>query len=745
MKRFIHVLAVMFLAWPCFAGQAPGPTTWVAPTGAGQGGDQGILPELLKEMAEKKPVQSREGIGPVGAAQASLCPICSQPLYKHSEPGFLCVPPDKKLLEIKTTPVLCPVCQAQFEGALPGNVNDKAGRDRDFCAHSVGKYSVHSSVWICPDCGYAALIPQDQKAEGFALGLDGKALDQASKDFVREKLSEPMRKRMIKQAGLKEDNPPAELLQFSKYVSQTQIPDWMKYDHALQLYERLKAPHTLMAKLYLEGAHACRREVYGEISAPYLDQMLLESLSKAIDRTNRWVRSECLARRREQHDPVIDPTKAETDPRLLAQAVARIIQVGDQAVAQRKLVSAGNEQTYFTNADMFVLHLLEAGVLDRMGKPEEAGQALGKAISYVPERPVMVLEDKKLEERVVRQLKLLRGVVEDRQMCLDREKDYLLKAALRDMAAIRHNEIKFKECKRFDPKAVESKDWDAAPTSYLLGELLRRGEDAGAAAAWFAAAERIIEKDLQLVEAAEKAAPPVVVPPALLGGKEPLLSPFERERERLLILRFWNKEQRALLTGAKEANAATKAVIAQVLQAVGLAAEEGTTGVPPVRAEHGQDASFTGGTTGVPPVQEKRGQEARGTDRSGTAFQAVKDHGQDARGTGETAAAAAGGMIKTREQLYKLYYAAILRYRNDHKANPPALKDLVTSGYVKAEDSNLDGDGKLLCPETQERLTYMRNWEPGDKTAPVLFPRKLASKTLFADGEVREGLAGRKD
>jgi len=178
---------------------------------------------------------------------------------------------------------------------------------------------------------------------------------------------------------------------------------------------------------------------------------------------------------------------------------------------------------------------------------------------------------------------------------------------------------------------------------------------------------------------------------------------------------------------------------------VGLAAEEGTTGVPPVRAEHGQDASFTGGTTGVPPVQEKRGQEARGTDRSGTAFQAVKDHGQDARGTGETAAAAAGGMIKTREQLYKLYYAAILRYRNDHKANPPALKDLVTSGYVKAEDSNLDGDGKLLCPETQERLTYMRNWEPGDKTAPVLFPRKLASKTLFADGEVREGLAGRKD
>ena len=734
MKRFVHVFAVLLLAWPCWAGQAPGPTPWVAPTGAGQGADQGILQELLKEMAEKKPVRSNEGIGPVPASQASLCPVCSQPLYKHTDPAFVCAPPDKKLLEIHSVPVQCPVCQAQFAAALPGNVPDKAPRDRDFCAHTIGKYAVHSKVWTCPDCGYANLIPADQKGEGFALGLDGKPLDQATKEFVRQRLSEPMRKLMIKQAGLKEEKPPAELLEFSKYVDQTLIPDWIKYDHALQICERLKAPHTLLARLYLEGAHACRREVYGEISAPYLDQMLLDSLGKAINRINRYVQADCLAMHRERHDPLVDPTKAETDARLLSQAIARIIRVGDEAMAQRRLVAAGNEQTYFTNADMFVLHLLEAGVLDRLGKTEEAGKALSKAIAYVPERPVMVLEDKGLEERVVRQLKLLRGVVEDRQMCLEREKQYLMKAAVHDMAAMRNNEIKFKECRSFDPKAAESKDWDAAPTSYLLGELLRRGGDADSAASWFAAADRIIEKNLQVVAAAEKAAPPVVLPPVLVGGREPVLSLFERERERLLVLRLWNREQNGLITGAKEANATVKAVIALVLQAVGLPPAESSTGVPPAN-EHGQDA--------------------RATRESGTAILAVKDHGQDARATGEAVvqssqsrqnpSAGAGGRIKTREQLFKLYYAAILRYRSDHKANPPSLKDLVTGGYVKAEESNLDESGKLLCPETQERLTYMRNWEPGDRTAPVLFPPRLASKTLYADGEIQEGLAGRKN
>ena len=106
--------------------------------------------------------------------------------------------------------------------------------------------------------------------------------------------------------------------------------------------------------------------------------------------------------------------------------------------------------------------------------------------------------------------------------------------------------------------------------------------------------------------------------------------------------------------------------------------------------------------------------------------------------------APAGETIKTREQLYKLYYAAIMRYRKDHKENPASLLELVKAGYVKAEDSHLDANGKLLCPETQERLGYLHTWEPGDKTTPVLFPLKLDSKTLYADGEIRAGPAERK-
>ncbi|MGD0093951.1 MAG: DUF2225 domain-containing protein, partial [Planctomycetota bacterium] len=550
---------------------------------------------------------------------------------------------------------------------------------------------------------------------------------QATKDFVRQTLAEAMRKQMIKQAALKEENPPPELLQFSKYVKQEQIPDWLKYDHALQIYELLKPPHALMAKLYLEAAHACRREIYGEISAPYLDEILLESLGKAIDRINRYVRSDCLAMRRERHDPVIDPTKPETDPRLLAQAVARILRVGDEAVTQRKFLQAGNERIVFTNADMFVLHLLNAGVLDRLGKTDEAGKSLEMAMSYVPDRPAMPLEDKKLEARIVRQLQLLRGVVAERQMCLKREHDYLRKAAHHYISAISFNELKFKECKRFDPQEAAGKELEAAPTSYLLGELLRRAGEEDSAAAWFAAADRIIEKNLQLVEDAEKAAPHQDVQPPLVGGQDTELTPYARERERLLILRFWDKEQQALLKGTKEPSANMKSVIAQVLNAVGLpAVPDGTAS--PAANESGQDARTT------------TGQEAQ----TPTATHPAPD-AQPAASRKEPEAAA-GGTIKTREQLYKLYYAAILRYRKEHKEeNPASLQELVKAGCMKAEDSNLDENGKLLCPETQERLGYMRKWEPGDKTAPVLYPLKLDSKVLYADGEIREGLAGGKN
>ena len=730
MRRWIAGIALCSWALSCAAGQGPAPET--PSPGANPSSDGTILPELLKRFREK-PVITPNGVGNVQPGQARLCEVCGQPLYKHGDPGFECVPLGKHMPKIETTTVQCPVCQAQFSGALPGNINARGGQDRDFCVHSIDKFSVHSNVWMCPDCGYAALIPtqkERKQKEGppvalsgaplgkcFLLGLDGKPVDDATKEFSRQKLFAATRALLIRQAALKEENPEPKLLQFSEYVLQTQIPDWVKYDHALQLYERLKPPHTLMAKLYLEAAHACRREVCSEISAPYLDDMLLESLGKSISRINRYLRAECLALRRARGDPVIDPTRPETDPRLLTQAAARIIQIGDEAVAQRRAIVAGAEQVYFTNADMFVLHLTHAGALDRLGKMDEAGKELAKALSYIPERPAVPLEDKTLEDRIVRQLKLLRAIVEDRQTCLQLEKDYLFKAARQNMSAIRLNEIKFRECKRFDPQDTGTKEWDAAPTSYLLGELLRRAGCPDEAAAWFAAAGQIAEKNLEVVDAAEKASPPAEPTPVVVPGKEAPVSPFVRQRGRLLDLQLWIQEQIGLTKATKEPDPTVKAAVEQVLQAAGIALGAGAATprilppeVPRTRPEAAQKAEkgpITPPEAAVKPAKEPAVPPGTGT-------------------------------IKTREQLYKMYFAAITRYRNDKKENPPTLAELVKAGYVKEEDSNLDANGKLLCPETKERLGYMRNWEPGDKTAEVLFTIKPGSKALYADGEVRE-------
>ncbi|MCY3023422.1 MAG: DUF2225 domain-containing protein [Planctomycetota bacterium] len=709
MTRTALGMVLVVLAFPLVAGQGTPPLVSTNPNPTA---DESILKDLLDEFQSRKPVVSARGIGTVPEAQAKLCPICLQPLYRHADPDFPgCVPPGKRLPGIESTPVQCPVCQAQFNGAFPGNVNDRGGRDRDFCAHSIGKFSVHSNVWMCPDCGYAALTPLDKKAAGFLLGLDGKPVDEGTKEFVRQKLSAATRKRMIKEAALKEENPPPELLQFSKYVLQTQIPDWMKYDHALQIYERLKPPHTLLAKLYLEAAHACRREVCSEISAPYLDGTLLQSLSRSIERMNRFLRAECLAARRARGEPLVDPTRAETDADLIVQAAARIIQVSTEAANQRRPIATSEGLTYFTNADMFVLYLTDAGALDRLGRAEEAEKALAKALSYVPERPPLALENKTLEERVVRQLKALRGVVEERQACLKRERECLFRAAWRNMAAIRSNEIKFRDCATFKPAERSGKEWDAAPASYLVGEMLRRAGDQDSAVAWFAAAEQIIAKGIVVVDAAEKASPPAEPTPVVLPGKEPQLTPFARERNRLLDLQVYTKEQAELAKTAaprKALDPAVPAAIAVALKAAGIAASEVPAPVAPVEPAKAAAAA------------------------------------QDRIPEPQAPAAKAAGSVKTREALYKMYYAAISRYRADKKENPPTLPDLVKGGYVKAEDSCLDEAGKLICPETKERLGYLCRWEPGDTTRPVLFSVKPGSKVLYADGEIREGLSSKQ-
>ena len=712
MKRAKSVLACVLLAAvaSCHAGQSPQP--FVPNTNPNpNGGDDTILKDLLEQMNRQRPTLQREGLGPVQANAAAMCNICAQPLYKHGDANFDCAPVDpetgkpKLVPKIHAVPVKCPTCTVTFSGALPGNINDRGGRDRDFCAHSIGKVTVHSNVWMCPECGYAGMIPQNGDAASFALGLDGKPVSEKVKAFVREKFAAETRKRMIKVAGLKEENPPAELLQFGKYVQQQEIPDWMKYDNALQIYESLNAPHALLSRLYLEAAHSCRREVCSEVAAASLDKDLQDSLGKSINRMGKFVQSECLTLRRKRGDPLLDPTKAETEPKLLAQGVSAVIRVGRDVVAQRNNagVPAQNRQNadnaFFTTSDMFILYIMYAGALDRLGRMDEADKALTEALTYVPERLPEPLADKELEARVLRQLRVIRSIVQDRQACLKREEEYLFKAAKHNVAAIKFKEIKFKEPK-VDPNNNNTALWDPAPTSYLLGELLRRSGQTDVAAAWFNAADRIIEKSLETVEAAI----PKVDAAAQLPQNLVQRSPLEQQREHLRVLKSWSRDQGGLIKNAKPADEIMKPIIDQVISVMGL-----DPNAAPVKSSPA--AAATDDSLDVPlkaPATAK-------TDKP----------------------VALPSNIKTREDLYKMYYAALMKYRNDKKENAPSLSELVTAGYISAASASLDENGKLVCPETKQKLLYLRKWAPEQKSE-VLLPMKPGSKILYSTGEIGE-------
>ena len=673
-----------------------------------------MLKDLMDRMA-KKVVKDGDGMGNVRQINAALCDVCNQPLFRHSDPNFVCVPVDpitgrpRILPHIATVPgvVQCPVCAATFAGVLPCNINGRAGRDRDFCVHSIGKMTVHSDVWMCPECGYAAMIPRDHKAEGFQLGLDGKPVDEATKKFVREKLSEQTRKRMVRVAGLREDQDkiPADLLKFSKYVPQNEIPDWIKYDNVLQICEYQKAPHAILAHLYIEGAHSCRREVFSEVSAPALEQELQEALGKAITRMNRYVQSECLALRRKHGDPLLDPTKPELDARVLSEAAENLLKMARELSARQRTGTAPTGgDNFFSKVDLFVLNIFHAGALDRQGKIEDSDKALMASLNYVPEQIQMGNDNRELQERVGRQLKLLRGIVQDRQTCLHREQEYLFKAARRNMAAIDRGEVKF-EPAEFNPKASHEGMADPAPTAYLIGELLRRAAVPEAASAWLYAAERIVDKKLEIVNSTEKTSPPTPVQVAVLPNSEPQQTPFEIERDRLNTLGQWSREQRAQSKSNKTPDAATMAVIEKVLAAVGL--------TPKVEIGPATAVPATDVAPNVVPVPATKGDPAK------------------------IEAPAATGAVKTREQLYKMYYEALTKFNAAKKENPRNLKELVAAGYIAEADSCLDENGKLICPETREKLMYLRKWEPGDKTMQVLIPMKPGSKTLYADGSVK--------
>jgi hypothetical protein len=470
------MLAVPVLVWVAIVTlnvsetQAAAGSQPPAPKAGGHADDD----NFFKQFLNKKKLQ-------VPRREAALCPICGEPYFLHTEPGFECLPKDKDVLKIKWIPLQCPVCNAAFRAARQGNINADNGMDRDFCRHSLGKVAVHSSVWLCPECGYAAL------ERAFGKKLDGKPIGQKTVKKVRAELSPRTREHMLLLAGISVSpgkTVPPHLLKFGRYISQTSIPDWIKYENVLDLLPP-KTPHTLKAKLHLEAAHANRRHVCSEIGIPGLFPAFLVNLGKAIRRMNKYILGECLSIRQRRKESILDPTRPETDPMLLAEAAGNIIEKGRQVVhAAEARRSEGRRRrgdvSRFSSRDMYVLHIQHAGFLDRAGRIPAAVEALKEARGMIPVGPEPGLKEE-AQRYLNRQKALLRRIVDERIECLGRERKHLYRAADSLMGALYTNE---------KPKM------NLTVNSYLVGEMLYRdGREPETALIWFRLAGDLIKHD----------------------------------------------------------------------------------------------------------------------------------------------------------------------------------------------------------------------------------------------------------
>ena len=100
------------------------------------GGGESMIEELIRQMQAKNPTTEGDSVSMVTKAKSALCPICNQPLYKHSDPNWEgCVPLDdegnpRRMQRILCVQALDPISGTAFTAALPGNLNDRGGRDR---------------------------------------------------------------------------------------------------------------------------------------------------------------------------------------------------------------------------------------------------------------------------------------------------------------------------------------------------------------------------------------------------------------------------------------------------------------------------------------------------------------------------------------------------------------------------------------------------------------------------------------
>lgn len=507
-----------------------------------------LTPEMLRKIAAA--AEKRAGVMQVKAGNVALCPICHKPLYLHDKklyPNFKCVPVDrnghiKRVQKIKYKPAICPVCGAEFPGPLRGNLNDKLGRDRDSCRHGVGKTVVYSSVWLCPRCGYAALTKYFNRK-----------VDEKTKAFVREHLSLSTRKQILRLLGWKPVGGrelPKELAPLERFIAQTDIPDWLKYENAVRLYERLPLPHNFMASLYLDAAHSYRRALCAPVEVTTLDPVLQASVGRSARKVDAVLSALCFDYRRTRGEKLITPTYVERDPYVSAFVAYQLL-----TWDERGGIPMANKPNFrLTPGDLFVLWLRYAGFLDRCGYSAKAEQALARAEDVLQGVDSTAPRLGMAKQKVASRLAPLLEIVGERKRFLAAERKFLLRAAWRFMGALKSNEAP----KRMAPLRF----------AYLIGELLRRcgEEETVASRAWFNAAARLLPR---------------------LDAK---LSPEQRATDDLY--RRWIAEQKSLLPppadGAK-VMPEVKEVITELLKRAGVSAaaanKTGVTVPPPAAGD----------------------------------------------------------------------------------------------------------------------------------------------------------------
>lgn len=767
-RRFLmSAILVLGFAGPLFAGTVrpelpPSPVDGMTEDQVLEQGK--FFEDFLRKSQTGKTKFDKKGNLIGDANKVALCPACHQPLYLHSDPGFKCVPQGPRLpgpeerfaqpLEVHKAETNCPICKAKFIAAYQGNINALAGMDRDFCRHSVGAdYTVNSSVWLCPECGYAGFADRlNEKGQVVPLWgkeMDGSAITPKTIELVNARLKSFTFDKMVEFAGLRKEavtanTPEAEKYRkFGDYLEQTQIPDWVKYKNALFLVENngVILPHTLRARLYLEAGWACRREVCSEIGITGLVPQFQVLLGKSIRLMNRYINSECLNIRQRRREGFVDPGKPETDPAVLAEACANIIKYGEMVVhEEEKKAKAGQppppqDQARFQVGDIFVLRLRQAGFLDRCGKITEAAETLDKARAVIPmvDEVKQLLEELKPElaakgikddfvlKSIDMNLQMLHHAVEVRSECLKMEREYLFRSAEHLMQALFFNE--------------NPNNKDMATSVYWAAELYRRdGRELEVAKACFESASKLIKK--QDVDGKRAKLDELIKQrkdPTKPGEGE---AAIQAEIMRLDTLSTWCDEN---------VEAIAKAVKAREIadQKAGIQ----PTPAAPVReniAKALAEIEKRAGATGIavtpvqrPPVTPKTTEPASKTEAAKT------EGGIEGKTVVDTAPKnppepRVPGVVKTRADLYKVYYEALTRFVKDKKANPESPSELVTAGYLKQAEACLDENGVLICPETQQKLLYSKSTPFGEKAQVYIFPRAKDpnQNKLYGDGRV---------